>query len=141
MTASKMLMARCRRGDRPAPPLLLAANVRELLASDHRSARSFALLAELLQPDSEHADAVAEKLQATAHPLTRHIVNQLREGYLAPQRARRAEEDGMDLPADLGLETPDPWSLFELKLDLSGMTVRASSLDITAFVPGRALHF
>jgi hypothetical protein len=125
----------------PGPPLLLAANVRELLASDDRSARSFALLAELLHSDSEHADAVAEKLQGTAHPLTMHIVNQLREAYLAPQRARLTEEDEIELPADLRLETPDPWSLGQLKLDLSCMTVRASYLDISAFVTGRTLRF
>jgi hypothetical protein len=119
------------------PPINVADNVRELLASDERSARAFQLLCKLLRPKSGCSEEVAAKLETSAQRLTMHIVNQLRETY-RPKKS--AEEDDRDDPRRLRLQNPQSWTIgdiSELRSDLFAMTFRGSNLDITSIVRRR----
>jgi hypothetical protein len=125
------------------PPISVADNVRELLASDERSARAFHLLCKLLHPESGCSEEVSAKLQTRAHRLTMHIVNELREAYRR-KKSKNEEDDGDD-PRRLKLLNPQSWTtgdISELKSDLFAMTFRGSNLDITSFggrpKPGRS---
>lgn len=126
-----------------APPISVADNVRELLASDERSARAFQLLCKLLHPESGCSEQVSAKLQTRAHRLTMHIVNELRKAYR--HKKSKNEEDDRDDLRRLNLLNPQPWTtgdISELRSDLFAMTFRGSNLDITSFggrpKPGRS---
>lgn len=123
-------------GRKHAPPISVADNVRELLASDQRSARAFQLLCKLLHPKSGCSEEVSAKLQTSAR-LTTYIVNQLREAYRG--KKSNNEKDDWDDPRRLNLSNPQPWTtgdISELRSDFFAMTFRGSNLDITS-IAGR----
>jgi hypothetical protein len=115
-----------------APPINVADNVRELLASDERSAIAFRLLCKLLHPKNRYSEEVAVKLQTVSNRLTVHIVNLLLAAY-RPSKKSSKESDDLDMPRNLKLENPQQWTsgdVLELKNDLFFMTVPGSNLDI-----------
>ena len=117
------------------PPINVADNVRELLASDERSARAFQLLCELLHPKNRYSEEVAVKLQTSANRLTIHIVNQLRVAYRPSKKSSKEGDDDLDLPRKLKRENPQQWTsgdVVELKNDLFFMTFPGSNLDVTS---------
>jgi hypothetical protein len=120
----------------PALPVLLADNVRDLLARDEHAAHAFDLLSELLHPDKACDELIAAKLQTICAPdsLTMHVVNQLRHAHQTGQNANR-ENDDPDMPRELTIQNPRQWTTSDLsllKLDLFFMFFRGSRLDITS---------
>jgi hypothetical protein len=127
----------------PALPILLANNVRDLLASDEHAARAFDLLSELLHPDKACDELIAAKLETICAPdsLTMHVVNQLRHAHRAEQNADR-EDDDLDMPRELAIQNPRQWTTSDLsllKLDLFSMFFPGSKLDITSIDAARDL--
>jgi hypothetical protein len=125
----------------PALPILLADNVRDLLASDEHAARAYDLLSELLHPDKACDELIAAKLQTICAPdsLTMHVVNQLRHAHQAGQNANR-ENDDLDMPRELAIQNPRQWTTSDLsllKLDLFFMFFPGSKLDITSIDAAR----
>lgn len=123
------------------PDVLVSHSIRELLASDQHAARAFDLLCQLLHPDSGYEEALAEKLQDKAHGITMHIVTLLREGYQAA--TRQEEDDEFDMPRELALQSPKEWAARDLellRLDLSSMMLRGSTLNITSLAAGRGFR-
>jgi hypothetical protein len=125
----------------PRLPLLIADNVRDLLASDEDAARAFDLLSELLHPDKACDELIVAKLQTICAPdsLTMHVVNQLRHAHQAGQNANR-EDDDLDMPRELTIQNPRQWTTSDLsllKLDLFFMFSPGSELDITSIDAAR----
>jgi hypothetical protein len=128
----------------PALPILMADNVRDLLARDEDAARAFDLLSELLHPDKACDELIAAKLQTICAPdsLTMHVVNQLRHAHQAGQNANR-EDDDLDMPRELTVQNPRQWTTSDLsllKLDLFFMFFPGSELDITSIDAARDLR-
>jgi hypothetical protein len=128
----------------PALPVLLADNVRDLLARDEHAARAFDLLSELLHPDKACDELIAAKLQTVCAPdsLTMHVVNQLRNAHQAGRNANR-EDDDLDTPRELTVQNPRQWTTSDLsllKLDLFAMFFPGSELDITSIDAARDLR-
>jgi hypothetical protein len=92
-------------------PVLLADDVRDLLTSDVHSSRAFDLLCELLHPDNGAAEEVAAKLQTVCTPngLTMFAVDQIRQAY-QPRADSSGEEDDLDMPRELAIQNPRPWT-------------------------------
>jgi hypothetical protein len=125
----------------PRLPLLIADNVRDLLASDEDAARAFDLLSELLHPDKACDELIVAKLQTICAPdsLTMHVVNQLRHTHRAGQNTSR-EDDDLDMPRELEIQNARQWTTSDLsllKLDLFSMFFRGSRLDITSIDAAR----
>ena len=125
----------------PALPILMADNVRDLLARDQDAARAFDLLSELLRPDKACDELIAAKLQTICAPdsLTMHVVNQLRHAHQSGQNANR-EDDDLDMPRELTIQNPRQWTTSDLsllKLDLFFMFSPGSELDITSIDAAR----
>jgi hypothetical protein len=119
-----------------AAPILLADNVRDLLASDGHAARAFDFLSELLHPDKACDDIIAAKLEAVCTPnsLTMHVVNELRRAHRAKRNASQEESD-LDMPRELAIQNPRQWTTSDLtllKLDLLFMFFQGSEIDITS---------
>jgi hypothetical protein len=122
----------------------MADNVRELLASDQHAARAFDLLCELVHPDNGYGEEVAAKLQTVCTPdsLTMHVVNQLRHAH-RPKKDASQEEDDLDMPRELAIQTPRQWTVTDLslfKLDLFFMFFRGSNLDISSIDVSRGFR-
>jgi MobA/MobL family len=125
----------------PALPVLLANDVRDLLASDKHAASAFELLSELLHPDKQCDELIAAKLQTLCAPnsLTMYVVNQLRHAHRIAQNADQQDDD-LDMPRELTIQDPRQWTTIDLSLfksDLFYMFFPGSELDITSIDPAR----
>ncbi len=115
----------------PALPILMADNVRDLLASDEHTADAYDLLSELLHPDLACDELIAAKLRTICapHSLTMHVVNQLRYAHRAGQNPNR-EDDDPDMPRELAIQNPRQWTtsdLSQLSSTFSGCFSRGPS--------------
>jgi hypothetical protein len=126
--------------------ILVAEDVRALLASDTESARGFRLLCQRLHPENQYRETVVEKLRRSCHPdgLTAHLVRRILEAYgPTPEGANEGPDDDLDMPRELASSSPRQWEgteLWQLKVDLFAMTRRGSQLDIDSIGPGQDVH-
>jgi hypothetical protein len=126
-----------------ALPVLLADNVRDLLASDPHAARAVDLLSELLHPDRGCADEILAKLQTLCSPdgLTMHVVSQLVDAHQGAGGTGQKGDD-LDMPRELAIQSPRQFTMTDLQLleqDLLFMFFPGSYLDITTIAASRGL--
>jgi hypothetical protein len=111
---------------KPPRPIMLAENVRRLLAEDHNARYGYELLYEFVgQHNPRHTTNVELALRSYGLPVTQAIIQFLAEVGTDDQRLSPSETS-FDYPTELDEREPKYWTEFDiyrLKMDLQAMTI------------------